>query len=651
MFHLPFQIKDTNVQSLLATARFVIPSLQRPYAWTAAQARDLLNDLEPMFDASDEGDSIPFHFFGMIVSLDSGGNYQVIDGQQRLTTLTTLLALVRNSLLNLENHCRTKAATAHADEKANLTQVALASENLAQTLHNLLWVNLGFQEQAEIQYEARLRVSPEIASTYGALLNNTPFDEIEESGQPSRHLLEIARVLQDDLITPSNYKNLAPLKQYKYLSQVFKIVGEGLIVVHMTTAGASSGYDLFESLNATGVSLNELDLIKVWMLSTFAEFNTNDKEIAEKMRSLTNDDSTRQREFFRDFCILRSTLNGHDGFAQFRTNKNDASKDEKQLSMKARKLVFKDEAAGGVGGNQPLVWRIENEVDEMMKLSPHWESLRGLKASGDRTPDSFLQCQHHMQIRSSLGHLLEVLRFQQGYPHLMHWAEMCEGDPGLFADLISSFERFFFRFRTICGNSESRVRSALTKVTNAVSAKSGASKSSLQALFKTLVEDGADDKTFASLLPEKLGYGSGQKNLRTKYFFYQVALANWPPPFIGDAGFHIVTDTHPNGAAWTLEHIFPQNADDGSLTSITEEEIDSLGNLCLLNPTINSSLSNKSFAEKRIKAASLKSDGKTIMVPDSASIFYSDSSTSWGSSEILKREKFLVDTALKVFGF
>jgi len=651
MFHLPFQIKDTDVQSLLATTKFMIPSLQRPYAWTPAQARDLLNDLEPMLAAAEEDDSIPYHFFGMIVSLDGGGTYQVIDGQQRLTTLTTLLALIRNALLDLNSDCDIKAKNAHADEKSNLTQVANAAANLSQTLHSLLYVNLGFQEQAEIQFETRLRVSPEISSAYSAILENQNLDSINADGQPAQHLLAIADVFRQELVAPADFKDLEPLDQYRHLSRIFQLVGEGLIVVHMTTSGAASGYDLFESLNATGVALNELDLIKVWMLSTLAEFKADDTEIAAKMRSLTNDDSQRQREFFRDFCILRATLSGNDGFAVFKTDKNDSSKNEKQLSMKARKFVFKDEAAGGVGGAQPIVWRIENEVDEMIQLSPHWECLSGLGLAGDRTPVPFQNSQHHQQIRASLGNLIDVLKFQQGFPHLMQWAESCKDDPKLFADLVSAFERFFFRYRTICGNSERKIRAILTDITKHVASPAGASKSTVDAKLKGFIADDAPDTTFSHKLVEKLGYGAPAKNNRTRYFFYQIALSNWPAPFIGDAGFHVVTDRHPNGATWTLEHVYPQQPDGGGHATLQEEQIHSLGNLCLLNPSINIALSNLDFAQKKAKAALLKADGKMIIVPDTASIFYSQGPEDWGATEIQARESLLVSKALTVFDF
>ena len=69
---------------------YVIPSYQRPYAWTADHATALFEDLIAFFQAEQEEG----YFLGSIVLIKAEDNAyaQVIDGQQRLTTLTILLA-------------------------------------------------------------------------------------------------------------------------------------------------------------------------------------------------------------------------------------------------------------------------------------------------------------------------------------------------------------------------------------------------------------------------------------------------------------------------------------------------------------------------------------------------------------------------------
>lgn len=70
---------------------YVIPSYQRPYAWTPVQAGELFSDLHDFYCKEDKEDT---YFLGSIVLIKEEGkpHAEVIDGQQRLTTLTILLA-------------------------------------------------------------------------------------------------------------------------------------------------------------------------------------------------------------------------------------------------------------------------------------------------------------------------------------------------------------------------------------------------------------------------------------------------------------------------------------------------------------------------------------------------------------------------------
>ena len=73
---------------------FRIPDYQRPYAWEVEQALQLLDDL---VEAVGKRDEEPYFLGSMVlVKRDGVANSEVIDGQQRLTTLTILLAIVRD---------------------------------------------------------------------------------------------------------------------------------------------------------------------------------------------------------------------------------------------------------------------------------------------------------------------------------------------------------------------------------------------------------------------------------------------------------------------------------------------------------------------------------------------------------------------------
>ena len=73
--------------------RFIIPVYQRNYSWQKKQCEQLFNDLKQLMQKEQSP-----HFFGSVVSslADGGGkeDYLIIDGQQRLTTISILLVAI-----------------------------------------------------------------------------------------------------------------------------------------------------------------------------------------------------------------------------------------------------------------------------------------------------------------------------------------------------------------------------------------------------------------------------------------------------------------------------------------------------------------------------------------------------------------------------
>jgi len=77
--------------------QFVIPAYQRPYAWGKDQAKALVQDLLDAFDESMEDE----YFLGSIVVVkqsSSSAEAEVVDGQQRLTSISILMATIRSLL-------------------------------------------------------------------------------------------------------------------------------------------------------------------------------------------------------------------------------------------------------------------------------------------------------------------------------------------------------------------------------------------------------------------------------------------------------------------------------------------------------------------------------------------------------------------------
>ena len=71
---------------------YQIPSYQRPYSWGSEQVEQLWDDLYSAFEEKSEE-----YFLGSIILIKKGDNdFEVVDGQQRMTTLTILFCVLRD---------------------------------------------------------------------------------------------------------------------------------------------------------------------------------------------------------------------------------------------------------------------------------------------------------------------------------------------------------------------------------------------------------------------------------------------------------------------------------------------------------------------------------------------------------------------------
>ncbi|GHU66383.1 hypothetical protein AGMMS49983_15900 [Clostridia bacterium] len=104
MSNTSIQVNKLSVKQLLESGKdhkFIIPEYQRPYAWTDEQVQILLDDLiEYTTNKAEKGDDDESSYFlGSIVSYENEEKEQeIIDGQQRITTLFLLLRAIHKKL-------------------------------------------------------------------------------------------------------------------------------------------------------------------------------------------------------------------------------------------------------------------------------------------------------------------------------------------------------------------------------------------------------------------------------------------------------------------------------------------------------------------------------------------------------------------------
>ena len=87
-----------NIQELL-DMRFFIPSYQRGYRWTIQQVKDLLEDIEEFCEKGAKG----IYCLQPLVIKNNGDMWEVLDGQQRLTTINIILSCLLMEYLLQQN--------------------------------------------------------------------------------------------------------------------------------------------------------------------------------------------------------------------------------------------------------------------------------------------------------------------------------------------------------------------------------------------------------------------------------------------------------------------------------------------------------------------------------------------------------------------
>lgn len=210
---------------------FSIPAYQRPYAWETAQVEELFTDL---VEASTWGkESEQFYFLGSVVLVKNHGNpaARVIDGQQRLTTLTILLSLIRDL---------TQDPVRRANRESYIKQVVNHDEGIPESLR------LQLRKKDQHFFEKQIQ-------TLGAT-DNLPAQS-GLTGSQAR-IIENAKTLRAKLL------EMGETARDKLL--IFMLQSCYLVIVDVPTDNAARR--IFTVLNARGLDLSATDILKATLL-------------------------------------------------------------------------------------------------------------------------------------------------------------------------------------------------------------------------------------------------------------------------------------------------------------------------------------------------------------------------------------------------
>ena len=202
--------------------RFIIPVYQRNYDWRIENCKQLFDDLIIVIRKQRNS-----HFFGSIVSVHNDGSYNeflVIDGQQRLTTISLLLLAMYNLM------------------KANV--VVPVQGNLADKIYKTYLID-EWQED-----ETRIKLKP-------VKNDKKAFDSLFK---------ESSKYIQESNLTVNyNYFYSRIQKEEITIDELYTAITR-LEIINITLNQDDNPQLIFESLNSTGVALSEGDKIRNFIL-------------------------------------------------------------------------------------------------------------------------------------------------------------------------------------------------------------------------------------------------------------------------------------------------------------------------------------------------------------------------------------------------
>jgi hypothetical protein len=223
-----------NIRTLLGGAKFAVDYYQREYRWETKQIAELVEDLSEKFlESYEEGDErsavekYGHYFLGSIIVSDKDGQKYVIDGQQRLTSLTLLL-------LHLHRHLD------DAEQKGQIADL-IFSRRFGKRSFNL--------DVAERN------------ACMEALFTGEPY---EDEGQPESVVNILARFQDIEEQFPEELLG-------KPLPYFADWLIENVHLVEITAYSDADAYTIFETMNDRGLSLTPTDMLKGYLLANISD--------------------------------------------------------------------------------------------------------------------------------------------------------------------------------------------------------------------------------------------------------------------------------------------------------------------------------------------------------------------------------------------
>lgn len=282
----PKSIEDT----LSLQRKYIIPRFQREYSWENEELSELFEDLLDNIHIDNNGVLQPSEYFiGSLVLVgdeDNTTNIEryVVDGQQRLTTITILFSVIARKFKDL------------GEEKLfDKTHSYIIGEDNDGTPYSKL-----INEMTKPYFQMRIQQ------------NEIDFSATPKT-QEDRRILSaynyFDKQLKETALIKSIRERNPSLEEYNYVS-LLKLIRDQVLkckVIYVTVKSLEDAYEIFEVLNAKGKDLEPVDMIKNTIFSVVTNQTPLDnalelwQETKNSISSLENCDFSSAYRLF--FCI------------------------------------------------------------------------------------------------------------------------------------------------------------------------------------------------------------------------------------------------------------------------------------------------------------------------------------------------------------
>ncbi|GLY19733.1 hypothetical protein Kisp01_67470 [Kineosporia sp. NBRC 101677] len=559
-----------TLTTVLSEKLLQIADYQRPYAWEDKQLGDLWDDLDLLGTES--------HYAGTLVlqrtteptrqssSGEDLGTYEVVDGQQRLTTCLLLLDRVRRAL----------KAYVDTDEGA---------DDAVRDIRKLLTVQIGGVRTR------RLQLAGDLGSFWdNIILGEDPMDGVSLSEGQRR--LDRARRFFDTRIADLTIDVDDSVKVKRLIDLRTRVNSRLRFLVYEVRSNAEVGV-LFETLNERGQPLSELEKVKNYLLYLARQISPQQSDdLAKKINQAWS-------VIFGNLAGLPvdddALLNAH----WLATKDHRPNEWKRTASIKARfprhKYVPSADRLTSTGAQSSeadygKAWQelYDDVSDYVRSLQLCSAFLRDMHTDGAKYHD-FTE---HDAARARRANAA-LVRGDVWFPFrpLMFAARLRYPQDGAFyAELVELCETYSARLFAICQFRTNAGRTTLAKA--AFDLHSGLDRQEILETIRSCIWNWAPDEAVSSeFVPEKNWYH--RRSHKYVLYEYELEINKEIAPF---------RDFIQTGRRKTTEHVLPQTPEEGSqwLVDFGENHsrlVHGIGNLVLTYD--NSSYGRKEYSQKR----------------------------------------------------